>query len=85
MNKETNMNYETACMTDVDNPDGTPAPERWVREVLEPDQLTGAKMHYGRKQLSPGTLALLWTLRVYVVFMVCIIALAVWNALHAGG
>jgi len=40
-------------------------------------------MAYGRRALSPGTLVLLWALRVYVVFMVCIIALAVWNALHA--
>ena len=57
--------------------------ESWVHEVLEPDQLTSSKMAYGRRALSPGTLVLLWALRVYVVFMVCIITLAVWNALHA--
>jgi hypothetical protein len=59
-------------------------PERWVHEVLEPDQLTAARMRYGRKKLSTGTLVLLWALRVYVVFMVFIIGLAIWNAMHVG-
>ena len=54
----------------------------WVHEVLEADQLTAAKMRYGRRKLSRGTLVLLWALRFYVVFMVLIIGLAIWNALH---
>jgi len=57
----------------------------WVREVLEPDQLTASKMRYGRRKLSRGTLVLLWALRVYVVFMLVIVVLAIWNALHVGG
>jgi len=60
------------------------SPERWVHEVLEPDQLTAARMRYGRKKLGTGTLVLLWALRVYVVFMIFIIGLAVWNTLHTG-
>jgi hypothetical protein len=39
-------------------------------------------MAYGRRDLSRGTLVLLWALRAYVVLMVFIISLAVWNALH---
>jgi hypothetical protein len=58
--------------------------ESWVHEVLEPDQLTSAKMPYGPSKLSRGTLVLLWALRGYVVFMVFIIGLAVWNSLHVG-
>jgi hypothetical protein len=57
----------------------------WVREALEPDQLTTSKMPYGRCKLSRGTLWLLWGLRVYVVFMAWIIVVAVWSALHTGG
>ncbi len=57
----------------------------WVREVLEPDQLTASKMRYGRRKLSRGTLVLLWALRFYVVFMVFIVSLAIWNALHPAG
>ena len=59
----------------------------WAHEALqalEPDQLTTAKMPYGRRKLSRGTLWLLWGLRVYVVLMAAVIVLAVWNALHVG-
>jgi hypothetical protein len=77
------MNYEIS-VNGLGNAAGAQPAEQWVREVLEPDQLTSARMHYGRKKLGTGTLVLLWGLRVYVVFMVCIIALAVWNTLHAG-
>ena len=75
------MNCE-ATITDLAKAE---APENWVREVLEPDQLTTARMHFGRKKLTKGTLVLLWALRVYVVFMICIMALAVWNTLHTAG
>ena len=72
-------------LTELGNTATAQAPERWVHEVLEPDQLTAARMRYGRKKLGAGTLVLLWALRVYVAFMVFIIALAVWNTLHTGG
>ncbi len=79
------MNYQTPCMTEIGEPSALDSMESWVHEVLEPDQLTASKMRYGRRKLSRGTLVLLWALRVYVVFMICIISLAVWNALHSGG
>ncbi len=59
--------------------------ETWVHEVLEPDQLSTAKMSFGRRTLSRGTLALLWGMRVYVILMVFLIAFQVWNAFHVGG
>jgi hypothetical protein len=82
------MSYQTACMTDVAEPDtadSVDSMDSWVYEVLEPDQLTAAKMSYGPRKLSRGTLVLLWALRGYVVFMAVIIGLAVWNALHVAG
>lgn len=60
-------------------------PASWVYEVLEPEQLSTAKQHFGRCQLSRGTLILLWGLRIYVLLMVCLIALQIWNALHGAG
>jgi hypothetical protein len=57
--------------------------ETWVHEVLEPDQLSTAKLSFGRRTLSRGTLALLWAMRIYVILMVFLIAFQVWNALHA--
>jgi hypothetical protein len=79
------MNYQTPCMTEIGELSNQETMESWVREVLEPDQLTATKMRYGRRKLSRGTLLLLWALRGYVVFMVWIIALAVWTALHPAG
>ena len=77
------MSYQTTCMTEIGGLDALgSAEESWVHEVLETDQLTTSKMHYGRRKLSRGTLVLFWSLRVYVVFMIFIVSLAVWNALH---
>ena len=58
---------------------------RWIEDVLEPDQLTSAKQHIGRQALSSKTLFLLWGLRVYVLFMVVMIAIEVCNAVHPAG
>lgn len=69
-------------MSEIGDPSTFDSMESWVHEVLEPDQLTASKMAYGRRDLSRGTLVLLWALRAYVVLMVFIISLAVWNALH---
>ncbi len=58
---------------------------RWVREVLEPDQLSTAKkvQRAGRRQLSPGTLIILWALRLYVVVMMVIIAYQIWTVIQS--
>lgn len=58
--------------------------ETWVHESLEPDQLSTAKPRFGRRALSRGTLVILWALRVYVIVMVLLIGLQIWNAIHGG-
>jgi hypothetical protein len=41
------------------------------------------RTHFGRKNLSIATKALLWGLRVYVVAMVVIVLISVYQAFHA--
>lgn len=67
-------------MHPLPKPSGT-----WVHEVLEPDQLSTAKPRFGRRTLSRRTLIVLWALRVYVLLMLVLIAIQIWNALHPGG
>jgi hypothetical protein len=57
----------------------------WVREVLEPDQLSMAKkvQRAGRRQLSAGTVLILWALRLYVVVMMFIIAYQIWTVIQS--
>jgi hypothetical protein len=56
--------------------------DSWVHDVLEPDQLVAAKTSLGRRKLGGKTVLLLWGLRVYVLLMVVLIVLQIWNALH---
>lgn len=76
------MSSETASITKIGELGAPDSTESWVHEVLEPDQLTASKMRYGRRELSKGTVVMLWALRFYVVLMVFIIVLEVRNALH---
>jgi hypothetical protein len=58
---------------------------RAVLSLLEADQVVAAKRrtHFGRKNLSFGTKALLWGLRIYVVAMLVIVLISVYQAVHA--
>jgi hypothetical protein len=58
---------------------------RAVLSLLEADQVVAAKRrtHFGRKNLSTGTKALLWGLRIYVVAMLVIVLISVYQAIHA--
>ena len=58
---------------------------RAVLSLLEADQVVAAKRrtHFGRKNLSLGTRALLWGLRIYVVAMLVIVLISVYQAVHA--
>lgn len=58
--------------------------ETWVHEALEPDQLSTAKPRFGRRAFSGGTLVVLWAMRVYVIVMVLLIGLQIWNTIHGG-
>ncbi len=53
-------------------------------ELLEADQIVAAKerTRFGLRRLSRGERALLWSLRVYVVVMLVIVAFWVFQTLH---
>jgi hypothetical protein len=58
------------------------SPEQ-VLSLLEEDQLFLAKRRrFGRAALTPGKVALLWGLRLYVVFMWIVVAVAFAQGLH---
>jgi hypothetical protein len=53
----------------------------FVLSTLEPDQLAEAKrIGVPRRRLRGGELALLWALRVYVVFMMVVVFWQAWTA-----
>jgi hypothetical protein len=58
---------------------------RAVLSLLEADQVVAAKRrtHFGRQKLSVKTRVLLWCLRIYVVAMLVIVAISVYQAIHA--
>lgn len=55
----------------------------WVLSSLEPDQLVRAKKHHiPRRRLKGPELLILWALRLYLLFMMAVVAYQVWIA-HA--
>lgn len=58
---------------------------RLVLSLLEADQVVAAKAQsrFGRTPLSRGMRAALWALRVYVLVMLVIVAVYVFQVLHA--
>jgi hypothetical protein len=65
--------------------DQTDQSAEWVHEVLEPDQLSSGHQKYPQSVLSRGTLIILWTMRVYVVLMLLLIAYEVWHVFATKG
>jgi hypothetical protein len=60
----------------ISNPDRT-----WVLSTLEPDQLVEAKKRpIPRRALKTRELLILWTLRLYLLFMMTVVAYQVWLA-----
>jgi hypothetical protein len=57
------------------------AEETLVLSSLEPDQLVGAKKHpIPRRHLKRPELVVLWSLRVYLLFMMAVVAYQAWIA-----
>ena len=55
--------------------------QSWILSTLEPDQLVKAKKHpIPRRHLKGPQLVLLWTLRLYLIFMMTVVAYQVWIA-----
>jgi hypothetical protein len=78
-------NQSTVAPVGVNSEQLTLQDPRAVLSLLEADQVVAAKRrtHYGRKNLSLGTKALLWGLRIYVVAMFVIVLISVYQAIHA--
>lgn len=54
-----------------------------VLSTLEPDQLAEAKkVRVPRRHLKGTELAVLWFLRIYLLFMMAVVAYQAWTAAH---
>jgi hypothetical protein len=59
------------------------ADNNWVLSSLEHDQLVRAKKHpIPRRRLKGAELAVLWGLRIYLLFMMAVVFYQVWTAAH---
>jgi len=57
--------------------------QTWVLASLEHDQLVKAKKHpIPRRNLNGPELVVLWALRIYLLFMMAVVAYQVWTAAH---
>ena len=69
----------------IDNtpPTISSADESLVLSSLEHDQLVGVKKHHiPRRHLKGPELLVLWSLRIYLLFMMAVVAYQVWIAAH---
>jgi hypothetical protein len=65
------------------NPQPSPSDQTWVLSSLEHDQLVKAKKTpILRRHLKGAELAILWSLRIYLLFMMTVVAYQVWLAAH---
>jgi hypothetical protein len=57
--------------------------QTWVLSSLEHDQLVKARKHpIPRRHLKGPELLILWALRLYLLFMMAVVAYQVWIAAH---
>jgi len=57
------------------------ASDRGILAALEPDQLTGAKyQRLPRRRLKGSEILLLWSLRVYLLFMIGVVVYQLWTS-----
>jgi hypothetical protein len=70
-------------MTNSEEHHVSPAEQDLVLASLEPGQLVAAKKHHiPRRKLRGPELAVVWTLRLYLIFMTLVVAYQVWLAAH---
>ena len=70
-------------MTKHDTPSISTVDETLVLSSLEHDQLVTAKKHpIPRRHLKGPELLILWSLRLYLLFMMTVVAYQVWQAAH---
>jgi hypothetical protein len=59
----------------------SPSDQTWVLSSLEHDQLVKAKKNpIPRRHLKGPELAVIWALRIYLLFMMTVVAYQVWIA-----
>ncbi len=64
-----------------DETHAAPSDQSWVLSSLEHDQLVRAKKHFiPRRRLKGPELLVLWALRLYLFFMMVVVAYQVWIA-----
>jgi hypothetical protein len=57
--------------------------QSWVLSSLEHDQLVRARKHpISRRRLKGPELLVIWALRLYLLFMMVVIAYQVWSTAH---
>lgn len=49
-----------------------------ILALLEPDQLVTTKQHFPRRSLKGPEILLLWSLRIYLLFMLAVVLYQVW-------
>ncbi len=70
-------------MVNKDDHHVSAADQTLVLNSLEPDQLVKAKKHHiPRRHLKGTELLILWSLRLYLLFMMAVVAYQVWIAAH---
>jgi hypothetical protein len=58
-----------------------PSDQTWILSSLERDQLVKAKRHpIPRRKLKGPQLLIVWALRLYLLFMMAVVAYQVWIA-----
>ncbi len=68
-------------MTKKQEPQISASDQTWVLSSLEHDQLVKAKKHpISRRHLKGPELLVLWSLRLYLLFMMVVVAYQVWIA-----
>ena len=61
----------------------SPVDQTWVLSSLEHDQLVKAKKHpIPLRNLRGPELAVIWALRIYLLFMMTVVVYQVWTAAH---
>jgi hypothetical protein len=68
-------------MTKKEEPQISPSDQTWILSSLEHDQLAKAKKHpIPRRHLKGPELLVLWSLRLYLLFMMAVVTYQVWIA-----
>jgi hypothetical protein len=54
-----------------------------ILAVLEPEQLAEGKKHLiARRRLKGSELWVLWSLRIYLLFMIAVVVYQLWTGIH---